>query len=196
MILCQAGAGLDHARGGGLGGVGERGQVAHLAAGPGVVLAVQVQLHVRQRERLGPARRGRRPQLAHQVGHRGRAQQVGRAERQATHRAQLWRIKDNEVAIDAVGELYDGTKMDGPAGLRNALLKHKDAFLQSFTESLMTYALGRRVEFYDMPGIRQIVRDAAKTDYRMSSFLLNVIKSAAFQMTAADMPETTTNVER
>ena len=93
-----------------------------------------------------------------------------------------WRIKDNEVPIDAVGDLYDGTKMNGPAGLRNALLKHKDAFLLSFTEHLMTYALGRRVEYYDMPAIRTIVRDAAKNDYRISSFILGVIKSSAFQM--------------
>ena len=57
-----------------------------------------------------------------------------------------WRIKDNGVPIDATGELYDGTKIDGPASLRDALLKHKDAVLLSFTENLMTYALGRRVE--------------------------------------------------
>ena len=58
-----------------------------------------------------------------------------------------WRIKDNEVPVDSVGDLYDGTKMDGPAGLREAMLKHSDMFLLSFTENLMTYALGppRRV---------------------------------------------------
>ena len=65
-----------------------------------------------------------------------------------------WRIKDNGVPVDATGELYDGTPMDGPAGLRAALLKHKDAFLLSFTENLMTYALGRRVEPSDMPAVR------------------------------------------
>src|SRR5688572_8099014 len=97
-----------------------------------------------------------------------------------------WRIKDNEVHIDSAGELYDGTKMDGPAGLRNALLKHKDAFLLSFTEHLMTYALGRRVEYYDMPAIRAIVRDAARNDYKISSFILGVIKSSAFQMSRID----------
>ena len=73
-----------------------------------------------------------------------------------------WRIKDNEVPVDAVGDLYDGTKMDGPAGLRAALLKHQDMFLTSFTESLLTYALGRRVEYTDMPMIRAIVRDAGE----------------------------------
>jgi hypothetical protein len=93
-----------------------------------------------------------------------------------------WRIKDNEVPVDPVGVLYDGSKLDGPASLRAALLRHKDAVVLSFTESLMTYALGRRIEAYDMPTIRAIVRDAAKNEYRMSSFVNGVIKSAAFQM--------------
>jgi mono/diheme cytochrome c family protein len=93
-----------------------------------------------------------------------------------------WRIKDNEVAVDSVGDLYDGTKMDGPRGLQQALLKHSDVFLLSFTENLMTYALGRRMEFADMPAIRAIVRDAAKNDNRMSSFVLGVATSAAFRM--------------
>ena len=73
-----------------------------------------------------------------------------------------WRIKDNEVPVDVVGDLYDGTRMDGPAGLRQALLKHSDVFLTSFTESLMTYALGRRLEYTDMPAIRAVVRDAGE----------------------------------
>jgi hypothetical protein len=104
-----------------------------------------------------------------------------------------WRIKDNEVTIDSTGELYDGTKMAGPAGLRAALLKNKETFLQAFTENLMTYALGRRVEFYDLPAIRQIVRESAKNDYRMSSFILSVAKSPAFQMSAVESLETTSN---
>jgi len=102
-----------------------------------------------------------------------------------------WRIKDNEVSIDSAGELYDGTKMAGPNGLRNALLKNKEIFLQTFTENLMTYALGRRVEFSDMPAIRQIVREAAKNDYRTSSFFLSVIKTPAFQMSAVDAADAT-----
>ena len=92
-----------------------------------------------------------------------------------------WRIKDNEVPVDSVGELYDGTKMNGPAGLRDALLKHSDMVLRSFTENLMTYALGRRVEYYDMPTVRAIVRDAAKNDNQMSSFILGVVNSAGVQ---------------
>src|SRR5690349_11593354 len=65
-----------------------------------------------------------------------------------------YRIKDNEVPVDVAGDLYDGTRMEGPAGLRAALLKHSDMFLMGFTESLMTYAIGRRIEYSDMPTIR------------------------------------------
>ncbi len=104
-----------------------------------------------------------------------------------------WRIKDNEVPVDANGELYDGTHMEGPAGLRNALLKHKDAFLLSFTERLMTYATGRRVESFDMPAVRQIIKDAAAQNYKMTAFVQGVVASQAFKMSrVADAPETTT----
>jgi hypothetical protein len=104
-----------------------------------------------------------------------------------------WRIKDNEVPVDSVGDLYDGTKMEGPAGLRQAILKHSDVFLLSFTENLMTYALGRRVEYTDMPAIRAILRDAAKNNNRMSSFVLGVVNSAAFRMANAESPQLTTD---
>ncbi|MEW6322659.1 MAG: DUF1592 domain-containing protein [Acidobacteriota bacterium] len=103
-----------------------------------------------------------------------------------------WRIKDNEVPVDSVGDLYDGTKMDGVAGLRNALLKHKDVVLLSFTENLMTYALGRRVEYYDMPTVRAIVRDAEKAGYRMSAFILGIVNSPAFRMNRPVEPALTT----
>jgi hypothetical protein len=94
-----------------------------------------------------------------------------------------WRIKDAGVPVDPTGELYDGTPMEGPAGLRAALVKHKAAFLASFTEGLMTYALGRRVEPTDMPSVRRIIREAAGNDYRLSSFILGVVNSAPFRMT-------------
>jgi hypothetical protein len=96
------------------------------------------------------------------------------------------RIKDNGRPIDASGELYDGTRISGLTGLRDALLQRKDMVLQSFTENLMTYALARRVEADDMPTVRAIVREAAKRDYRMSSFILGVISSPAFQMRAVE----------
>ena len=105
-----------------------------------------------------------------------------------------WRIKDNGVAIDATGQLYDGTQMDGPAGLRQALLNRSDTFITSFTESLMTYALGRRVEYYDMPAVRAIAREAAQNGNRISSFIFGVVKSAAFQMRKAENIEEITEV--
>jgi mono/diheme cytochrome c family protein len=96
-----------------------------------------------------------------------------------------WRIKDSGVPVDPTGVMYDGTTISGPVDLRQALLKHKDAIVLSFTESLMTYALGRQVEYYDMPTVRAIARDAAKNNYRMSSFISGVVNSAAFRMAKA-----------
>jgi hypothetical protein len=92
-----------------------------------------------------------------------------------------WRIKDNEVPVDTVGDLYDGTKINGPAGLRQALLRHSDMVLRSFTQNLMTYALGRRLEYSDMPTVRAIVNAAATNDNRFSAFVLGIVGSAAFQ---------------
>jgi hypothetical protein len=106
-----------------------------------------------------------------------------------------WRIKDNEVPVDSVGDLYDGTKMDGPRGLQEALLKHADVVVLSFTENLMTYALGRRIEYSDMPAVRAIVRDAAGNENRMSSFILGVAESAAFRMAKPPEAPRTTDAE-
>jgi len=107
-----------------------------------------------------------------------------------------WRIKDNEAPIDSVGELYDGTKMSGPAGLREGLMKHSDMVLRSFTENLLTYAIGRRVEYSDMPAVRAIIRDAAKNDYRLSSFILGVVNSAAFRMVKPEVKQLTADEAR
>ena len=103
-----------------------------------------------------------------------------------------WRIRDNGAPVDSAGDLYDGTKMNGPAGLRAALLKHQDMFVLSFTERLMTYSLGRRVEYFDMPAIRKIIRDAAKENNRFSAFVMGVVNSRAFQMSRAEAVQTTT----
>lgn len=92
------------------------------------------------------------------------------------------RIKDNGTAIDAQGELYDGTPITSPEDLRNALLRRPEAFVRTFTENLMAYALGRRIEYYDMPTVREISRSAADHDYSMSSFIHGVVSSNAFQM--------------
>jgi mono/diheme cytochrome c family protein len=95
-----------------------------------------------------------------------------------------WRAKDRyaRTAIDASGQLVDGTPVNSPGDLRKALLKRPEQFVQTLTERLMTYALGRSVEYYDMPAVRKIVRDTAKDNYRFSSIVLGIARSAPFQM--------------
>jgi hypothetical protein len=83
--------------------------------------------------------------------------------------------------IDAGGRLVDGTTVNGPADLRAALLAHPEQFVQTLTEKLMTYALGRSVEYYDMPGIRAIVRESKATDYRFSSIVMGIVNAPAFR---------------
>jgi hypothetical protein len=98
-----------------------------------------------------------------------------------------WRSRDRlaGTVIDASGQLIDGTPVNGPIDLRKALLKRPDQFVQTLTERLMTYGLGRSVEYYDMPAVRQIVRDAARDEYRFSSIVMGIVKSAPFQMRKA-----------
>jgi hypothetical protein len=93
-----------------------------------------------------------------------------------------WRDADAGEPIDAEGRLVDGTRVDGPAALRNALLEHKDLFAMTATKKLLTYALGRSVEHYDMPAVRAIVREAAADDYRFSALVLGIATSVPFQM--------------
>ncbi len=97
-----------------------------------------------------------------------------------------WRIRDEGNPVDATGVMYDGTELAGPDDLRGALLNVPDVFLSTFAENLMAYALGRRVEYYDMPTIRAIARDAAANDYRISAFILGVVKSQPFRMARVD----------
>jgi hypothetical protein len=88
--------------------------------------------------------------------------------------------------VDASGELPDGTKLTGPDDLRNALMRRPEQFVQTLTQKLMTYALGRTLEYSDMPAVRAIVRDAAKNDYRFSSIVMGISRSAPFQMEKAE----------
>jgi len=97
-----------------------------------------------------------------------------------------WRIKENGVPLDTRGSLYDGTPVTSLADLQAALLKRPEALIRNFTANLLAYGLGRRVEYYDMPTVRAIVRDAAEYDYRMSRFILGVVKSPAFRMSRAE----------
>jgi Protein of unknown function (DUF1592)/Protein of unknown function (DUF1588)/Protein of unknown function (DUF1587)/Protein of unknown function (DUF1585)/Protein of unknown function (DUF1595) len=99
-----------------------------------------------------------------------------------------WRSKDRwaGTAIDASGKLVDGTPVGSPADIRKALEKRPDQFVQTITEKLMMYALGRSVEYYDMPAIRKIVRDVSREDRRFSAIVMGIVKSAPFQMEKAD----------
>lgn len=94
-----------------------------------------------------------------------------------------FRAKDRwaSVAIDSSGTLADGTPIKGPDDLRKALTKQPDQFAQTLTQKLMTYGLGRSVEYFDMPTVRKIVRDAAKDNYRFSSIVLGIVKNPNFQ---------------
>jgi mono/diheme cytochrome c family protein len=93
-----------------------------------------------------------------------------------------WRTTDAGVPINASGVLLDGTKVDGPAALRNALVAQKEQFVGAVADKLLTYAIGRGLEHYDAPAIRGIVRAAAADDYRWSSTILALVKSAPFRM--------------
>jgi mono/diheme cytochrome c family protein len=98
-----------------------------------------------------------------------------------------WRIRDRGALIDASTTMFDGSFVDGPVGLRQTILeKYPEAFIGNFTEKLMTYALGRRVEYHDMPMIRAITKEAARNNNRFSSFVLGIVKSPAFQMSVAE----------
>ena len=96
-----------------------------------------------------------------------------------------WRTQDAGVAIDASGVLLDGTKVEGPAALRQALVAQKEQFVRAATTKLLAYALGREIESFDAPAIRGIVRTAASENYRWSSTILAIVKSAPFQMRRA-----------
>ena len=100
----------------------------------------------------------------------------------------VWRIRDGGNPVDPVGEMYNGRQLASPADLRDALLDMPDVVLTTFTENLMAFALGRRVEYYDMPAVRAIIREAAANEYRVSSFVLGVVGSDAFRMARAGTP--------
>jgi hypothetical protein len=93
-----------------------------------------------------------------------------------------WRDSDAGNPIDASGVLVDGTKVDGPVALRNAIAKRPETFAGTMTEKMLTYALGRGLEYYDMPAVREIVREMSKSDYHFSALIDGIVKSAPFQM--------------
>ena len=106
-----------------------------------------------------------------------------------------WRLRENGNPIDTRGDFYDGTPVSEPVELIDALLKRPIPLVRNFTENLMAYALGRRVEHYDQPVVREISKNAEKDDYRLSSFIMGIIQSDAFQMKRAALASTTEGEE-
>ena len=106
-----------------------------------------------------------------------------------------WRIKDNGVGVDTTGKLYDGTALNGPVSLRQALMSHSDVIIRNFTDNLMAYAIGRRVEYYDQPTVRTIVKKAAQSDYRFAAFVMGIVNSPAFQMSRSEDVTTTAGAD-
>jgi hypothetical protein len=93
-----------------------------------------------------------------------------------------WRTQEAGKAIDASGELADGTKVDGVVALRQAILSRPEVFVETVTEKLLIYALGRGLDYRDMPTVRHIVKDSAKQNYSLSSLILGVTESTPFRM--------------
>ncbi len=102
----------------------------------------------------------------------------------------IWRARDEGNPVDPVGVMYDGTRLAGPSDLREALLAREDVIYRVFAQNLMAYGLGRRVEYYDMPTVRKIVAAAREDDYRISSFIMGIVRSPAFRTARAAQAET------
>jgi mono/diheme cytochrome c family protein len=101
-----------------------------------------------------------------------------------------WRTEESGSPIDPSGKFVDGTQLNGPASLRTLLMTYSDQFVRNVTEKLLTYALGRGVEYQDMPLVRKIVRDAAPSNYRFSSLVMSIVTSDPFQLNMKVPPET------
>jgi hypothetical protein len=96
-----------------------------------------------------------------------------------------WRTTSADTTVDASGAMPDGTKFDGVPGLLRLLLEHRERFVGTFTERLLTYAIGRGLDHYDAPAVRGIVHGAARNDYRFASIVTGIVTSTPFQMRAA-----------
>jgi hypothetical protein len=96
-----------------------------------------------------------------------------------------WRERDSDQPIDVAGTLPDGTKIQGVAGLKQALVRQPEQFVSTVTEKLLMYSLGRNVQYFDEPVVRSIVRGAARDNYRFAALVVGVTKSEPFQMRKA-----------
>ena len=92
-----------------------------------------------------------------------------------------WRTHDNGNPVDMAEVMYDGTRIQGPADLRRFLLQYSDQFVRNLTENLLIYALGRGMEYYDMPVVRSIARDSGSDNYRFQSLITAIVMSDLFR---------------
>ncbi len=104
-----------------------------------------------------------------------------------------WRVRERGMPVDTTGDFYDGTRITSLPELNAVLLKRPTPLVRNFTENLMVYALGRRAEYYDQPAIRQISKQAEASNYRISAFILGMIKSEAFRMRRVAPESSTTD---
>ena len=107
-----------------------------------------------------------------------------------------WRERENGMPLDTNGDFYDGSKITSSQDLVTALMKRPTPVVRNFTENLMAYALGRRVEYYDGPTVRAIARSAEANNYKISSFILGVVKSDAFRMRRVEAEKETTDTTK
>ena len=111
-----------------------------------------------------------------------------------------WNVEEQDryanIAIDSAGELPDGTKINGPDDLRNALLRRPEQFVQTFVEALLTYSMGRTREYYDMPTVRKIVHDTRASDYKFSAIVQAVVNTEQFKMRRVPQPEPVQSARR
>jgi hypothetical protein len=107
-----------------------------------------------------------------------------------------WRERENGITLDTAGDFYDGTKITSSQDLIAVLLKRPTPIVRNFTENLMAYALGRRIEYFDQPTIRVIAKNAEANNYKISSFILGVVKSDAFRMRRVEPEAATTETTK
>jgi len=93
-----------------------------------------------------------------------------------------WRLRENGSPLDTRGDFYDGTPVSTPAELKQVLLKRPTPLIRTFTQNLMAYALGRRIEYYDQPTVRRIAASVEARGYRINDFIVGVVLSDAFRM--------------
>jgi hypothetical protein len=93
-----------------------------------------------------------------------------------------WRNTDDGTKVDPSGVLFEGSKVDGPVGLRQMVLKRPEIFVGVTTEKMLTYALGRPIQPFDMPAVRKVIRGAAKNNYKFSELVAGIVESVPFQM--------------